>query len=169
MTTPPKNDLILVAQVSAAIGLQGEFRLLSFMDDPSSVLKYSPLLNDKGEPALKLTKARGHKDALVVRAEGVTDRTAADRIKGLKLYIDRVNLPEPDTDEYYITDLIGLTVFDTAGVEIGKVMAVDNFGAGDLLDIKPLDGVNYYVLFTQDNVPEVKLHTRQIIVNFNNL
>ncbi|ESQ81909.1 hypothetical protein AEAC466_19455 [Asticcacaulis sp. AC466] len=160
-----KPDLIFVAQVSAAVGLQGEFKLLSFMDDPFSVLEYSPLLNEKGEPALVITKAREHKGTLVVKAEGVPDRTAVDRIKGLKLYIDRADLPEIDEDEYYITDLIGMKVFDTAGAEIGRVMNVDNFGAGDLLDIQPLEGPTYYLLFTAENVPEVNLAERRIVVD----
>ncbi|MDV6331355.1 ribosome maturation factor RimM [Asticcacaulis sp. 201] len=160
-----KPDLIFVAQISAAVGLQGEFKLLSFMDDPFSVLEYSPLLNEKGEPALVITKAREHKGTLVVKAEGVPDRTAVDRIKGMKLYIDRADLPEIDEDEYYITDLIGMKVFDTAGAEIGRIMNVDNFGAGDLLDIQPLEGPTYYLLFTAENVPEVNLAERRIVVD----
>jgi 16S rRNA processing protein RimM len=123
-----KPDLIFVAQVSAANGLQGEFKLLSFMDDPLSVLEYNPLLNEKGEPALVITKAREHKGTLIVKAEGVPDRTAADKIKGLKLYIDRAELPEAEEGEYYISDLIGMKAFDAAGNEVGRVMNVDNFG-----------------------------------------
>jgi 16S rRNA processing protein RimM len=169
MTQTAKPDLIFVAQVSAAVGLQGEFKLLSFMDDPFSVLEYSPLLNEKGEPALVLTKAREHKGALVVRAETVPDRTAADRIKGLKLYIDRADLPEAEDGEYYITDLIGMKVFDTAGVEVGRVMNVDNFGAGDLLDIKPLEGASFYLLFTDDNVPEIDLDAKRIVADLSNI
>jgi len=165
MTKSAKPDLILVAQVSAAVGLQGEFKLLSFMEDPYSVLEYSPLLNEKGEPALVLTKAREHKGALIVRAEDVPDRTAADRIKGLKVYIDRADLPEPEDGEYYITDLIGMKAVDAAGNEVGRVMNVDNFGAGDLLDIKPLEGPSFYLLFTDENVPEVHLAERRIVVD----
>lgn len=160
-----KSDLIFVAQVSAANGLNGEFKLLSFMDDPFSVLEYSPLLNEKGEPALVITKAREHKGALIVKAEGVPDRTAADKIKGLKLYIDRAELPEPEEDEYYITDLIGMKAYDAVGAEVGRVMNVDNFGAGDLLDIKPLEGAAFYLLFTAENVLEVDLDARRIVVD----
>ena len=160
-----KPDLILVAQVSSAVGLQGEFKLLSFMDDPFGVLEYSPLLDDTGQPALVVTKAREHKGGLVVRAEGVPDRTAADKIMGLKLFVDRAELPEPDEDEYYITDLIGMKIVDTAGVEVGKVANVDNFGAGDLLDIRPLEGASFYLLFSLENVPEVRLAERTIVVD----
>jgi 16S rRNA processing protein RimM len=158
-------DLIFVAQVSAANGLNGEFKLLSFMDDPFSVLEYSPLLNEKGEPALVITKAREQKGALIVKAEGVPDRTAADKIKGLKLYIDRAELPAPDEDEYYITDLIGVKAYDASGAEVGRVTNVDNFGAGDLLDILPLEGPAFYLLFTAENVLEVDLDARRIVVD----
>ena len=164
-----KPDLILVAQVSAAVGLQGEFKLLSFMDDPFGVLEHSPLLNDRGEPALTLTKAREHKGGLVVRAEGVPDRTAAEKIMGLQLYVDRADLPEPDEDEYYITDLIGMTVVDTAGATVGTVAHVDNFGAGDLLDIRPVEGANFYLLFSLENVPEVRLADRIIVVDLTDI
>ena len=160
-----KPDLIFVAQVSAAVGLQGEFKLLSFMEYPFSVLEYSPLLNDKGEPALVITKAREHKGTLVVRAQDVPDRTAADKIKGLKLYIDRADLPEAEEGEYYITDLIGMKAYDASGAEVGRVMNVDNFGAGDLLDIKPLEGPSFYLLFTDENVPEVDLEAKRIVVD----
>lgn len=164
-----KPDLIFVAQVSAAVGLQGEFKLLNYMDDPYSVLEYTPLLNDKGEPALVLTKAREHKGTLVVRAEDVPDRTAADKIKGLKLYIDRADLPEAEDGEYYITDLIGMKAYDMSGAEVGRVMNVDNFGAGDLLDIKPLEGPSFYLLFSDDNVPEVDLNARRIVVDLSHI
>jgi 16S rRNA processing protein RimM len=164
-----KPDLIFVAQVSAAVGLQGEFKLLSFMEDPYSVLEYTPLLNEKGEPALVLTKAREHKGTLIVKAEGVPDRTAVDRIKGLKLYVDRAELPEPEADEYYITDLIGMKAFDASGAEVGRVMNVDNFGAGDLLDIKPLEGPSFYLLFSDENVPEVDIDARRIVVDLSDI
>ncbi len=168
MTTksdPTKPNLVLVAQVSAAIGLQGEFKLLSFTDDPFSVLEYSALLNEKGAPALVLTKAREHKGNLVVRAEGIPDRTAAEKIMGLKLYIDRADFPEPEDEEYYITDLVGMAVFDVAGTQIGRVLNVENFGAGDLIDIQPLEGPSFYLAFTLENVPDVDLKARKIVVD----
>ena len=164
-----KPGLVLVAQVSGAIGLQGEFKLLSFMDDPANVLNYKPLLNAAGLPALTLTKARQHKQGLVVRAEGVLDRNAVDRLMGLKLYIDRAHLPVPADDEYYITDLIGLPARNAAGQTVGKIIAVENFGAGDLLDIKPLEGPSFYLAFTLENVPEVRLSEGHIVVDLSGL
>jgi 16S rRNA processing protein RimM len=164
-----KPNLVLVAQIGAAHGVQGEFKLLSHTDDPLSVLEYTPLLNERGEAALSITAARAHKGALLVRAEEVPDRTTADKVKGLKLYVDRADLPEPDEDEYYITDLIGLSVIDLAGQPVGKVANVDNFGAGDLLDIKPLEGANFYVLFSRENVPEVSIPEGKVVVDLTNI
>ncbi|HWU51103.1 MAG TPA: ribosome maturation factor RimM [Asticcacaulis sp.] len=157
--------LILVAQLGAPHGVQGEIKLLSFTDDPLSVLDYNPLLDDKGLPALNITAAREHKGALLIRAEEIPDRTAADKVKGLKLFIDRADLPAPDEDEYYITDLIGMAVVDGDGKPVGKVANVDNFGAGDLLDIRPLEGANFYIAFTNDHVAEVNLSDRLIVVD----
>jgi|SRR6185312_7618057 len=164
-----KSNLVFVAQVGAAHGVQGEFKLLSHTDDPLSVLEYNPLLDGRGEPVLSITAARAHKGALLVRAEEVPDRTAADRIKGLKLYVDRADLPDTDEDEYYITDLIGLSVVDVEGKAIGKVANVDNFGAGDLLDIKPLEGPNFYLLFSLENVPEVSIAEGWVVVDLSNI
>jgi len=161
-----QNDLILVAQVSSAVGLQGEFKLLSYMDDPLSVLEYNPLLDEKGNDVLSLTRAREHKGALVVRAEGVPDRTAAEKLMGLKLYVRRADLPQTEEDEYYIADLIGMKVVDIDGNDVGTVSGVDNFGGGDLLDIRPTNGgTTFYLLFTNDNVPEVRIDERIVVVD----
>ena len=164
-----RPELVLVAQVGAAHGVQGEFKLLSFMDDPASVLEHSPLLDANGRPALTLNKAREHKGQLLVFAQEAPDRTAAEKLTNLKLYIPRADLPEPDEDEYYVTDLIGMKVLDTGGQEIGRVANVDNFGAGDLLDIKPAEGASFYVAFTLDHVPEVRLAERVIVVDMTGL
>jgi 16S rRNA processing protein RimM len=170
MTQASKLELVMVAQVGAPHGVQGEFKLLSFMDDPVSVLEHSPLLSAKGEPALNVTAAREHKGQLLVRAKEVPDRTAAEKLNGLKLYIERADLPAiTDEDDYYITDLIGLEVVDQAGQPVGKVVNVDNFGAGDLLDVRPLEGANFYVPFTIANVPEVRLSEGRIVVDLNGL
>jgi len=167
MTTKP--TLVFVAQVGAAHGVQGEFKLLSHTDDPLAVLGFNPLLDETGEPALSITAARAHKGALLVRAEEVPDRTAADKIRGLKLYVDRADFPETEEDEYYVTDLIGLSVVDVAGNPVGKVANVDNFGAGDLLDIRPWEGANFYVLFSLANVPEVSIAEGKIVVDLTNI
>ncbi|MDC7685293.1 ribosome maturation factor RimM [Asticcacaulis sp. BYS171W] len=161
-----KSNLIFVAQVGAVHGVQGEFKLLSFMDDPVSVLEYNPLLSQDGKPALVITAARAHKGQLLVRAEQAPDRTAAEKLKGLKLYVDRAELPEiEDEDDYYITDLIGLEVRGTDGSVLGRVKAVEDFGAGDLLDIQPKGGASYYLMFTRENVPDVNIADGYVVIS----
>jgi 16S rRNA processing protein RimM len=165
MTQPPKPDLILVAQIGAAHGVQGEFKLLSFMEDPASVLEHSPLLSDKGQPALNITAAREHKGQLLVRAKEAPDRTAVEKLVGLKLYVERADLPVLEDEDDYITDLIGLEVIDQAGAVYGRVAGVENFGAGDLLDLQPLEGPRLFIPFTRDAVPEVDMTGRRIVIN----
>lgn len=159
------SDLVFVAQVGASFGVRGEFKLISHTEDPLSVLEYNPLLNDKGEPALSITGARGHKGALIVRAEGIDNKDKAEAIKNLKLYVRREDLPDiEDEDDYYVTDLIGLEVRLPDGAKHGRIKNVENFGAGDLLDIQPVSGPSYYLAFTRENVPEVDIAERFIVI-----
>jgi 16S rRNA processing protein RimM len=166
MTQSPKPELVLIAQIGAAHGIQGEFKLLSFMEESVSVLEHSPLLSEKGEPALNITAAREHKGQLLVRAKEAPDRTAVEKLVGLKLYIERADLPAlEDEDDYYIADLIGLGVVDQAGEPFGRVAGVENFGAGDLLDLQPLEGPRVFIPFTRDAVPEVDMAAKRVVIN----
>lgn len=159
------TELVFVAQVAASVGVRGEFKLISHMDDPLSVLEYNPLYNPRGEPALVITAARVHKGALVVKAEGIADKDKADALKGLKLYVRREDLPEvEDEDDFYITDLIGLEVRGTDGSVIGRLKGVEDFGAGDLLDIQPKGGASYFLMFTRENVPEVNIGAGYVVI-----
>ncbi|BEV09538.1 ribosome maturation factor RimM [Asticcacaulis sp. DW145] len=160
------TELVFVAQVAASFGVRGEFKLISHMDDPLSVLEYNPLYNPRGEPALVITAARVHKGALVVKAEGISDKDKADALKGLKLYVRREDLPEVEgEDDYYVTDLIGLEVRSTDGSVIGRLKGVEDFGAGDLLDIQPKGGASYYLMFTRENVPEVNIGAGYVVIS----
>lgn len=159
-----KSDLILMAEIGPAHGIQGEFRLHSHTEPPENVLQYI-LRDTNGAVILTPTTAREHKGGLIIRAKEITDRTAAEKARGTKLYVLREELPDPEEDEFYITDLIGLEARDASGAVVGKVRGVDNFGAGDLLDVKPADGASFYVPFTQAHVPEVKLTEGFIIVD----
>jgi 16S rRNA processing protein RimM len=91
----------------------------------------------------------------IASIEGINDRTEALSLQGTNLYIDRQNLPAPDEDEFYISDLLGLDVYDTNKKHIGHICSVDNFGAGDLLEIQPNDGESFYINFSKENVPEI--------------
>lgn len=148
-------NLIEIARVAGAFGVRGEVRVTAYSDDPLSLKKYGPLMKRDGTVALTLTAARLHKGGLVVRAKEIESKEQADVLRGLRLYVDRSALPEPDEDEFYLADLIGLQVRDAAGTVLGVVKAVQDFGAGDILEIAPPAGPTWYLPFTREAVPEV--------------
>jgi 16S rRNA processing protein RimM len=159
MTQPPAQTLILVGRVAGAFGVRGEVRIATFTEEPLTLTKFKVLTRQDGSPALTLTTARVAKDGVVARCAGVETKEAADALRGLRLYVPREALPEPDEDEFYLADLIGLTVRHVAtDVLLGKIKSVQNFGADDLLEITPaLGGQTWYLPFTRAAVPEVKI------------
>ena len=162
----PAPSLIFVAQVGAAIGLKGQFRLISHMSDPLTVADFGTLLNSDGRPSLLIETVAPHKGSLIATAKGVSDRTQADAIKGLKLFLSRDQLPPAeDEDEVYIADLIGLLGHTPEGLIVGRIIGVDNFGAGDLLNLRPEKGPDFYIPFTKAAVPIVDIKAAEIIIN----
>ena len=159
-------NLILVAQVSGAFGVKGEIRVTAHTDDPLSLLTYSPLKNAAGAPALTLTTGRAVKGALIGRAREVETREQAELLRGLRLYIDRADLPAPDEDEFYLTDLVGLAARSPDGEALGQVRSVHNFGAGDLLEIAAADGAaSWWAPFTKAVVPQVRIAEGYVVVD----
>jgi 16S rRNA processing protein RimM len=159
------EKLILVGRVSGAFGVKGEVRISTFTADPMSLGAYGPLLNKEGIGALTIEAARPAKHGVVARVREVSSPEAADALRGLELYVPRDRLPAPDDeDEYYLTDLIGLAAVSPHGEVLGKVLGVDNYGAGDLIEIKPPQGPAWLLAFTRDNVPQVRLGEGQIVV-----
>ncbi|HEV7229624.1 ribosome maturation factor RimM [Brevundimonas sp.] len=154
----PEN-LILVAQVAGGFGVKGEVRVTAWTADPMALLAYGPLLRADGSVGLTLTSGRPEKTAIVGRAKEIATKEQADALRGLKLFVPRDRLPPPeDEDEFYLTDLIGLTARDAEDRVIGTVKSVPNFGAGDMLEIAPAEGgPTWYLPFTRDAVPDVRL------------
>jgi len=149
--------LILVGRVAGAFGVRGEIRIKAFSADPLTLLGFRQLLREDGAPALTLSGGRVVKDGLVARASGVDDRDQAEALRGLELYVRRDALPEPDDDEVYVADLIGVEVRDASGAVLGRVKTVEDFGAGDLIEIAPPAGPTYWLPFTKEAVPDVNL------------
>jgi 16S rRNA processing protein RimM len=139
---------------------------MPFGDDPMALVRYKTLLKKDGAPALTLRNGRPHKDGLVVRADGIEDKDAADALRGLDLYASREAFAAPaDEDEFYLADLIGLEVVHVSGQSLGHVRAVQNFGAGDLLEIDPPEGPSFYLPFTRAAVPEVDIAAGRIVAD----
>ena len=129
------RDMVLVGVITAAHGIRGEVKLRSFTEDPAAIASYSPLETAKGAK-IAIAKLRPQKDGFIAILKGVTDRNAAEALRGTELFVPRERLPEPEEDEVYVHDLIGLTVRLADGSLLGEIAAVANYGAGDLIDVK---------------------------------
>jgi 16S rRNA processing protein RimM len=127
-------------------------------------VRYRDLKRADGAPALTLAGGRAQKGALIARAREVADRDQAEALKGLELYVPRAALPTPDEDEFYLADLVGLRAVSAAGKELGRVKSVQNFGAGDLMEIQPEDGPSWWLPFTDEAVPEVKIAEGVVVI-----
>ena len=152
------SKLILVGQVAGGFGVKGEVRVTAYTAEPMALLAYGPLLRADGSVGLTLTSARPDKNGVVGRAKEIATKEQADALRGLKLHILRDRLPEPDEDEFYLTDLVGLEARDAAGTVLGSVKSVQNFGADDMLEIAPAaGGPTWYLPFTRDAAPELHI------------
>ena len=161
------SRLILVGRVAGPFGVRGELRLTTYTQEPAALLRYRNLRREDGSPALTLTGGRASKaDELVARAAEAPDRNAAEALKGLRLYVSRDALPPPqDEDEFYLADLIGLRAETSAGEPLGRVRAVLNHGAGDILEVDPDDGRPTALhAFTREVVPTVSLAEGRIVI-----
>jgi 16S rRNA processing protein RimM len=161
------DNKLLMGRIGAAHGIKGEVRIQSFTEDPLALASYGPLSTDKPGLVIKILSARTTTNVLVARLEGVNDRNAAEKLNGVELYVDRALLPDTDDeDDFYHADLIGLKARLADGSEIGEVMAVPNFGAGDLLEIRdPRSGDTYLYPFSKAVVPEVRIGEGYLLID----
>jgi 16S rRNA processing protein RimM len=163
---PPAGNRICVARVGAAHGTRGEVRLWSFTADPSAIGSYGTLETADGALFLEIESLRQAKDFFVARFKDISDRNAAEKLRNVDLYVPRERLRAPAQDEFYHADLIGLAAMDAAGESIGTVVAVHNFGAGDLLEIAPPGGAETMLLpFTAAAVPHIEIAAGRIVVD----
>jgi len=163
MTTDSK--LILVGQVAGGFGVKGEVRVTAYTAEPKTLLSFGALLRADGSTGLTLTGGRAEKSSVVGRAKEIATKEEADALRGLKLYIPRDKLPEPDEDEFYLTDLVGLEARDPDGLILGTVKSVQNFGADDMLEIAPAQGgPTWYLPFTRDAVPDLHIADGWLLV-----
>jgi 16S rRNA processing protein RimM len=164
----PPADAILVARIGAAHGLKGEVRVKALTADPLALKDYTPLAAADGR-LFHVEAARpagASPDMLVVRFRGIADRNAAEALNGTGLFIPRDRLPATaDEDEFYHADLIGLAAATVAGEALGTVIAVHNFGAGDIIEIAPRRGPTLLVPFTRAVVPIVDLAAQRLVVD----
>jgi 16S rRNA processing protein RimM len=157
-------DKVCVARIGAAHGVRGAVKLWTFTEDPFAVKAYGPLSTRDGARHFEVTSAREAKDHLVATFEGVTTRDEAERLNGIELYVPREKLPATEDDEYYHADLIGLPAVTTADEPLGRVVAIHNFGAGDIIEIAPPSGTTMLLPFTNAVVPTVDIPGGRVVI-----
>jgi 16S rRNA processing protein RimM len=142
-------------------GLQGALRILSYMEDPKALLSFSSFLDKKGNSLLNVTQILFDESprVFVIKAEGVLDRTMAESLKGESLYVLKSQLPPLEKGSFYHADLLQLSVLKEDGTLLGKIIAVDDFGAGDLLEVLPQDSLcpSFWIPFRDPFVPQIDL------------
>ena len=157
---------ICIAKFGAAHGVRGEIRLWPFTEEPLSIAKYGPLESEDGRRRFEIAAVRAAKDHLVARIKGVDSRDDAERLNGLELFVAREKLPATGDGEFYHADLIGLAAVTADHRPLGRIVAVHNFGAGDIIEIAAGNGGETKLLpFSDAVVPTVDLaNARAVIV-----
>jgi 16S rRNA processing protein RimM len=159
------TDRICVGAVAGAFGVKGEVRLKSFCADPGAIAAYAPLWTEDGARSFSVRITRPIPGGLAARLGGIATREQAEALRGLRLFADRDRLPALPDDEFYHADLIGLAVLDTGGALLGRVRAVHNHGAGDILEIQAPGGRAILLPFTRAIIPTVDLGSGRIIAD----
>lgn len=159
------DRMIAVGRVAGAFGVRGEVRITSFTQDPLTLARFRELKRQDGSPGLTLLSARDAKGSIICRCAGIETKEQADALRGLRLFIPREALPAPDEDEFYLADLIGLAVATPEGETLGTIKSVQDFGAGDILEITPAEGgPTWYLAFTRETVPQVDIAGGKVVV-----
>lgn len=159
-------DLVVVGAIAGAHGVRGEVRVKSFTADPDDLFAYGPLLDADGAVLIEARSVRPAKAHHVVMPAGpARQREEWEALKGTRLHVPRAALPPTEADEFYVEDLVGLAALDPGGNLIGRVRAVQDFGAGDLLEIQPEGGGrSVFIPFTQADVPDLDLAAGQLVI-----
>ncbi len=160
-----RKDRVCVGAIAGAFGVRGEVRLKSFCAEPEAIASYAPLFTEDGTRRFDVTLRGAIPNGLAARLSGIGSREEAEALRGTRLYAERNKLPSLPDDEFYHADLIGLEVLDTGGTLLGKVSAVLNHGAGDLLEVQRRGAPGVLLPFTRAAVPTVDLALGRIIAD----
>ncbi len=156
---------VCLGAVTGAHGVRGLVKIKSFTRDPADLTAYGPLADESGRRGFEIVVTGQAKGLLVARIAGIEDRDAAQALRGVRLFVARAALPEPEAEaEYYQADLIGLAAEDPQGQPLGTVSSVENYGAGDFLEIARAEGAPLLVPFTKATVPLVDLEGGRVVV-----
>jgi 16S rRNA processing protein RimM len=160
----PSERRVVLATVGGAHGIRGEVRVKSFTEDPMALRNYGPLSTEDGR-ALEIERIRPAKNVLIAKFTGIDDRNAAESLNGLSLFVERSALPLPEPGEYYHADLVGLAAYEPNGHLFGEVVAVENYGAGDILEIADKErGSSLLIPFTNRTVPDIDIAAGRLTI-----
>ncbi|MFY9245525.1 ribosome maturation factor RimM [Roseicyclus sp.] len=160
------TDRVCVGAIAGAFGVRGEVRLKSFCAEAADIAAYGPLTTEDGGRSFDVTLTRPVASGFAARLTGVMTKEAADGLRGQRLFAPRGALPSLPDDEFYHADLLGLSARDTGGAELGKIAAVLNHGAGDILELRgPALKGSVLVPFTRAIVPTVDLASGRVIID----
>lgn len=155
------STLIPVGQIVNVHGIKGAVKIKPYLNEPTLMASFGPLTDKTGEKVFEIFESRIHKDLIIANLKGISDRNAAEALKGTTLYVHKDVLPQGDDDEFYHHDLIGMDVLSNGAV-YGKVKAVENYGAGDILEIEKTNGKVMAFAFTDENFPNVNVAAKTI-------
>mgnify|MGYP000184974677 CR=1 FL=1 len=157
---------MLLGRIAGAHGIRGEVLIKSFTAAPEDIGAYGALSTADGSRAFEIASARSTpKGGVVARLKGISDRNAAEALKGTDLYVARDRMPPPSDDEFYYADLVGMTAVTPDGATLGEIVAVQNFGAGDLLEVRLAGKAKTELIpFTDAVVPDVDAAARRVTV-----
>ncbi len=162
---PGRQDWVCLGVVGRPHGVRGLVRIRPFTEDPRGIAAYGPLTDRKTGRVYEVSVANVAKGMVIARIEGIDDREAAEALGGVELWVSRGVLPEIDEEEaYYHHDIIGLKAVTGGGRAIGEVVGVENYGAGDLLELRTPDGRLVLVPFTRRCVPEVDIEGGRVVI-----
>jgi len=155
---------VLLAAIIGAQGLKGAVKVKLFTAAPEALSSYGPLHDARGREYEITAFRAGKPGEAVISFSGVTDRNAAEALKGVELFVPRDALPAPAEEEFYHADLIGLEAQDSEGRVLGKVAAIHNYGAGDVMEIGRSDGDSVLLAFTRETVPTIDIAGGRVVV-----
>lgn len=162
MTAPSR---VLLGEIVGVHGIKGDVIIRSYTADPEDIAAYGSLSDAAGTSLYDITPVRSGPKGVVARIAGINDRTAAELLRGTKLYVDRAALPPAEDDAFYFMDLVGLTAVDQEQKAFGKIVAVHNYGAGDIIEVH-VEGqrASELVPFSDAFVPRIDLQAGTAVV-----
>ncbi len=161
-----ETQKVCIGMITKAHGIKGHVCVHSYCETPSDIFDYMPITNAAGTQVFNLKPVGTVRGLLVATVNNITDRNEAEKLAKTELYINRDQLPEVDEDDtFYVSDLIGLTIISESNIALGKIVAVENFGAGDILECKAQDYSTFMIPFTDDAIVSVDLEDEQVVIS----